>query len=662
PDAIPIHYDKLSQSLPMDPWLLGVLLGDGGLSTHSIYLTNPDEEIVEGVRRILPPNCDLRKLRREYRYLVTGEGRGKGRINHLNLVLRDLGLLGNPHQVDGSRAHTKLIPEQFMRASLSERLALLQGLLDTDGTISKEGKVSITLNNFEMVEQIAELARSLGGWASVRMHVLRPYDQIIHGQPYHNKGGEFWQTTLDMGDLPPFRLSRKLARCRERTSPRTRAIKVVAPVGEMKTRCISVNANDHLYLSSFFIPVFNTGVKGQHEPDLIIDEAQDYPEKGWVEIHETVNKDHTGPDGESDFTYHFYGVHSGARDSGFFKSINDGAFKVTTVTAIQRPGWSKPEKDAARARYGGSDNPDYRRNIYGEPGAAASAYFVTARLMACVDQGPPNKMPEDSTYNTHEYVRQELRAEEVDELQLPMNEVLDLPGSYGKVYGGMDIGLTDSPTVISLFSHEKVRGVERLKLIRRYTLHRFRTRQIREALYAIGWHFGGSLHAFGIDVTGLGFPMWQEMEDDEAIPPRLKQVARGYFFNAKVPVSVDRDFITTDEGGRMRDQFGSVVERETDEWGVERFVTKMSMIEASTRYLREFVDKGFLMLPFDTEITTDMQGETQQRVRAIGDRPRKPNAFHILDSFRAMAMGFKAGEVEEALEIDKPQPVLDFAL
>lgn len=408
--------------------------------------------------------------------------------------------------------------------------------------------------------------------------------------------------------------------------------------------------------------ITGTGVKGQHQPDLVIDEAQDYPEKGWTEIHETVIKDHVDAEGESDFTYHFYGVHSGARDSGFFKSINDGAFTVTTITAIQRPKWAKPEKDAAKARYGGTQNPDYRRNIYGEPGAAASAFFVTARLMACVDQGPKNGRPQDSDYNTLQYVKQELRIEEVDELRLPMAEVLDLPGDYQNVYMGADLGLTNSPTVLSVFSHEKVKNVERLKLIRLYELHRFRTRQIREVFTALGVHLGSKLQSFGIDITGLGFPIWQEMEEDEAAPARLREVSRGYFFNAKVPVDVDAQNVITDAGGRMRDQYGAKVEKLVDDWGQERYVTMMPMIEASTRYLREFVDSGFLMLPFDRTITTDMQGETQQRVRAIGDKGRKPNAFHILDSFRAMAMGFKAGEVEEAMEVNAPAPVLDMVL
>jgi hypothetical protein len=75
--------------------------------------------------------------------------------------------------------------------------------------------------------------------------------------------------------------------------------------------------------------------------------------------------------------------------------------------------------------------------------------------------------------------------------------------------------------------------------------------------------------------------------------------------------------------------------------GTERFVVKMTMIEASTRYLREFVDSTFLQLPFDTEIASDMQGETEQRVKAMAGVKKKPNAFHILDSMRADGDGLQ---------------------
>lgn len=400
-----------------------------------------------------------------------------------------------------------------------------------------------------------------------------------------------------------------------------------------------------------------TGVKGQHQPDLLVDEAQDYPEKGWTEVHETVLKDHVDGGGRPDFSYHFYGVHSGARDSGFFARSSGGAFRVVQVTALQRHGWSKAEKEAAKAAYGGTGSPDYRRNILGEPGAAASPFFVTARLMACVDQD------RESHYNQHEYRHQEIRAEEFDELKLPIEEVLDLPSGLSEVYVGMDLGLTTSPTVILIYARMKEKGRMRLKLVRRIHLVRMRTRQIRYAAYAIAWHFGAALAGLGMDETGLGFPIWQEMEDDEQAPPHLMQVARGYMFNAKVPVDVDDRFVTKDQGGNLRDQYGSMVEEIHDPLtGITRMVTRMPMVEAGTRYLREMVDPTYMMLPFDPAVVSDMQGETQQRVKRIAGLKQKPNMFHILDAQRAMAMVYKSGEIEEKLATPEQEDVLDMAL
>lgn len=398
-----------------------------------------------------------------------------------------------------------------------------------------------------------------------------------------------------------------------------------------------------------------TGVKGQHQPDLRMEEAQDYLGRGWTEVHETVEKDHVDYKGNPDFTYWFYGVHSGARESGFYQRINEGSFNLVSVTKLQTKSWNKAEKDAAIAAYGGTNAPDYRRNILGEAGAPASPFFVMSRLMSAVDQ------KRDSDYNEHHYKRQRIHAEDIEDLDMTMQDILELPADFGPVHAGMDVGLTIAPTVISLFSKEKIAGKDRLKMIRCYELWRLRPKQIREATYAIAYHLGNKLMSFGMDVTGLGFPMYQEMEDDEAAPANLLEVSRGYFFNAAVPVGVEKDFITEDNKGQMRDQFGSAVKEEIDPLsGEKRFVTTMPMIEASTRYVRDWIDTGRLLLPFDPDVVGDMQGETHQRVKAVGERRgKKPNAFHILDSMRAAAMAERAGKIEEELEGEEAEDVLD---
>jgi transposase len=88
----------------------------------------------------------------------------------------------------------------------------------------------------------------------------------------------------------------------------------------------------------------------------------------------------------------------------------------------------------------------------------------------------------------------------------------------------------------------------------------------------------------------------------------------------------------------------------------------MTMIEASTRYLREWVDALYLELPFDTEIAGDFQGETEQRVKAMAGMKKKPAAFHILDSARAFAMVRKHGEVMSQVAAPEQGPVLPRAV
>jgi hypothetical protein len=403
-----------------------------------------------------------------------------------------------------------------------------------------------------------------------------------------------------------------------------------------------------------------TRVKGQHQPDLMVEEAQDYPEPGWIEVHETVMKD------RDDFQYHFYGVHSGNRASTFYRHTSSGNFEIIQVTAIMRPGWSKAEKETAKSIYGGTSSPDYRRNILGEPGSAASAYFVLARLFACMDQD------RESEYNTLEYASQELAAEDIDELlneadrgdqgaltKIMMN-VMDLPTGHRAVWGGMDVGLAQSPTVISLWAQKQVNKIERLSLFRRFTLSRLRTNQILAAWAAIGKTYGNNLRGFGIDSTGLGFPILQQMQDARAgeevgqVPQHLIDVTRGYFFNAKVPVDVNKEQVTDDGRGNLRDGFGNIVKEEVDPFtGEKRYVTMMPMIEASTRYLRDFVDDTYLRLPFDPEVARDMQAETKQRVERLAGVKTKPDAFHILDSFRAMAMVFKAERIEAGAQVGR---------
>lgn len=640
---------------PLDPYLVGVLLGDGSISGNGARLICHDQEIIDRVTSRLPSGCSLTVVSgRAGNYQIVGSDRHQA--NPVLDGLRSLGLMGK-------RAREKEIPDCYRFGTPTDRLELLRGLLDTDGA-AKNGSAHLILASQPMIEQAAEIARSLGGWASVGQETIRaPGTLMAKGEEFDFGGGTYYRTTIRTHDVP-FSLTRKAQKYNKGGRHRHRSVRAIKRIGKAKVCCIKVAADDGLYLTDQLIVTHNTGVKGMHEPDMIMDESQDYPDRGFTELHETVMKDHMNGTGEYDFTYHLYGVHAAGQGGRFATLAASGDFEVTAITAIMKPGWNKKEKAAAAAMYGGTNSPDYRRNILGEPGTGSSQFFVTSRLMACVDQNT------ESQYNQAEFVAQELQAEEVDKLigdPRDVGKLLDLPDGLGQiVYAGMDVGLVNDPTVIQIWAlRPDPQKRVRLKLVRQFHLWRFREKQIRRCTYRIARHYGLTLRGFGQDITGLGLPLYQAMEDDEAeCPDHLREVARGYVFNAKIPVAIDPEFVSK-QGGELVDQYGHIVEERTNPFtGAVELLTRMTMIEASTRYLRKFVDETFLLLPFRPALVKDMQGETEQRVRAMGSPHlrKKPNAFHELDAMRAMAMSYMSAQTEEMAHQAQPGPILDKAL
>jgi hypothetical protein len=384
------------------------------------------------------------------------------------------------------------------------------------------------------------------------------------------------------------------------------------------------------------------GVKGQHQRDLLVDEGQDYPDPGYTELQETVMKD-------DDFTYQIYGVHRGARGGEFSRRAAGGVFNTHSITAMQRPTWSKEEKEAAIDIYGGVNSPDYRRNILGEPGAASSPIFVIARLMACVDQNP------ESYYNTSQYVEQTLRWEDFAELGVTLEQIIDLPYDLksDRIIAGVDLGLTNSPTVCSIFAEidYKAKGEhakrKRLALIRRITLERFKSKEIRQLCYQV-WKWRQDILGIGIDITGLGFPMFQEMESDESYPEEFKQAVRGWKFNEKIEYDVEQRKI------EETDMYNYALPEESE-------VVKLTVIEATTNYLREWVDSGELLLPMDREVVEDLLAENIQRINDVSrlTGSKKPNRFHILDSFRMASLIDKLDRQEVSYGELHHGPILD---
>ncbi|MER6091543.1 helicase-related protein [Streptomyces bluensis] len=238
PSATPVDLGGDS-ALPLDPYLFGLLLGDGSFR-HNLRVSTVDAEIHDAVAASVAPDCRLVPVpgsRCDYTIQLTH--RSGGARNPLIETLRDLELWG-------VTSHGKFIPDKFKNTSIKNRLALLQGLLDTDGTVDQNGmSISLCSASLRLAEDVAWLVRSLGG----RARVLP-------------KKAAFNVSVSLPGEHPPFRLTRKAERIRVRPKDNTfrRGIRDVEYVGRKPVQCISVAHPSHAYVTDHFAVTHNTMV------------------------------------------------------------------------------------------------------------------------------------------------------------------------------------------------------------------------------------------------------------------------------------------------------------------------------------------------------------------------------------------------------------------
>jgi len=206
--------------LPLDPYLLGLWLGDG--SAHAQEFTTADEELTrwDGF------TVTLTKRARLYR------------VHGLRKILSSMGLIKNKH-----------VPAEYLRGSEGQRLSLLQGLMDTDGCCNRDGQAEFSNTNRNLADAVFELACSLGLRPSFTEGRAKLYGKDC-GAKYTVK----WTSTMKV-----FRLKRKLERLPKETRPLKRYITAVERVESVPVRCIEVDSPSHLFLAGrSMIPTHNS--------------------------------------------------------------------------------------------------------------------------------------------------------------------------------------------------------------------------------------------------------------------------------------------------------------------------------------------------------------------------------------------------------------------
>ncbi|HEU4889747.1 MAG TPA: replicative DNA helicase [Thermoanaerobaculia bacterium] len=237
--------------LPMDPWLLGVLLGDETTHGTSVGFSTASAEILEGVQHAVGETFRVTwQSHYDYRIVQTGpktRGRGYRTTNSLKTALASLGIWG-------CRAHEKFIPERYLSATLESRMRLLKGLLDTDGWVEKWGSVRFASCSERLAQDVVELVRSVGGTAS---YFEKPTTYTYLDETRH--GRLSYVCNIQMPAKRSLELVRdKEARRGDRVRTRRLNVRSITPTRTCETQCIAVSHPSQLYVTDGYTVTHNT--------------------------------------------------------------------------------------------------------------------------------------------------------------------------------------------------------------------------------------------------------------------------------------------------------------------------------------------------------------------------------------------------------------------
>ena len=242
--------------LPVDPYILGVLLGDGHMK--SLRITNISDHILNMISERLPSNMmisriDRKNLSIKYKDL-------KDRSYNLKYELTKLGLIN-------TRAWEKFIPPEYFIGSVEQRYELLRGLMDTDGDAAKGGSLSYSTSSEQLAKDIQLLIRGLGNICSISTRV-----------PHFTYKGEKKRGRLsyrlNMRMKEPTRcitLPKRLERVKK-VNQYSKYLKLridkITEVEAAEAQCIAVDNEDKLYVTNDYIVTHNTLIASYALSDL----------------------------------------------------------------------------------------------------------------------------------------------------------------------------------------------------------------------------------------------------------------------------------------------------------------------------------------------------------------------------------------------------------
>lgn len=243
PELNPLKFDE--RPITVDPYVLGVLLGDGCICGDQVKFSTADQFIVEELQKRLPDYLIERK--EGYTYVIKSKIKG---INELNRQLKEL-------QVK-VKSYDKFIPEDYKFSSIENRFELVRGLMDTDGSITN-GACNFVSTSEKLIDDLTFILRSLGIRCKKSKEILGKQN-VDFGNGNYSDTRSHWELIITTEE-DIFKLPRKLEKVRKNRNYNYKGIgiKSIRKTGEFEQqRCLCIDNENHLYITKDFIPTHNS--------------------------------------------------------------------------------------------------------------------------------------------------------------------------------------------------------------------------------------------------------------------------------------------------------------------------------------------------------------------------------------------------------------------
>ena len=245
----PVRFTVANRLVPIDPYILGFIIGDGCISDiqlaqNVVTVTTMDQEVVD---RFIECGYDM-----SVKYPAG---------NAFKYSIRDKELIDSIKKlwIAGNKSQTHAIPKGYLYGTLEERKRLMQGLMDADGYVDKGGRLYYYTTSKQLAEDVTFIVRSLGG-------VCTTFEDV---GSYKDKSGEkricskvynlYIRTKID-NELVGLTRKKKLAHglFNGGFSELGHRISDVIDIGEKEGRCITVSDPSGLYCTDDFIVTHNS--------------------------------------------------------------------------------------------------------------------------------------------------------------------------------------------------------------------------------------------------------------------------------------------------------------------------------------------------------------------------------------------------------------------